>query len=174
MTVRDLSCRGATTPGGRRSLIGQVQSFASVGFRAAQTRQNVTMNCSLELHDSRVSSVQSTDGVVIINFEAAYLHLSDGVPGSDKGTGWVQSGSLKFASANLTGAPDIGEGWIVDGSLRVGSAGELRLIPVPLNVSGSVAARFTFNNGCIVRVQAEGARLTMTGEPAFVEAFPGA
>jgi microsomal dipeptidase-like Zn-dependent dipeptidase len=94
--------------------VGQVQSFASVGFRAAQTRQNVSMNCSLELHDSRVSSVQSTGGVVTINFEAAYLHRSDGVPGSDEGTGWVQPGYLEFASASLNGAPDIGEGWIVD------------------------------------------------------------
>jgi len=132
------------------------------------------MNCSLELHDSRVSSVQSTGDVVTINFDAAYLHRSDGVPGSDEGTGWVQPGYLEFASASLTGAPDIGEGWIVDGSLRVDGAGELRLIPVPFNASSAVEARFKFNNGCIVRVLAGGARLTMTGEAAFVEAFPGA
>ena len=73
----------------------------------------------------------------------------------------------------LTGAPDIGEGWIVDGSLRVDGAVELGLIPVPFNAFGTVEARFTFNNGCIVRVLAEGAQLTMTGEAAFVEAFPG-
>jgi hypothetical protein len=92
------------------------------------------MNCSLELHDSRVSSVQSADGVVTINFKAAYLHRSDGAPGSDEGMGWVQSGYLEFASAKLTGGPDIGEGWIVDGSLKVDGVGDLCLLPVPFDV----------------------------------------
>ena len=132
------------------------------------------MNSSLELHDSKVSSVQSTGGIVTITFEAAYLHRSDGAPGRDEGTGWVQSGYLEFAAASLTGAPDIGEGWIVEGSLRVDGAGELGLIPVPFNTSGTVAACFTFKNGCVLRVQAEGGWLTMTGEAAFVEVFPGA
>jgi hypothetical protein len=47
------------------------------------------------------------------------------------------------------------------------------LVPVPFDVSGKVAARFVFNNGCVVQLQAQGARLTLIGEARFVEAFPG-
>ncbi len=108
-----------------------------------------------------------------ITFEGAYLHRSEGLPGSDDGTGWLQAGSLDFASASLLAKPEIGEGWIVDGFVEVDGAGELSLIPVPFDVSGSVAARFVFNNGCVVQLQAEGARLTLKGEPRFVEIFPG-
>jgi hypothetical protein len=131
------------------------------------------MNSGLEFHDSRVSSVQSANDVVTVIFEGAYLHRSEGTPGSDKGTGWAQPGLLEFASASLTGAGDIGEGWIVDGSVSVDGAAEVRLIPVPFNVAGRVAASFTFNNGCVLQVRSESARLTLTGEARFVEDFPG-
>lgn len=47
------------------------------------------------------------------------------------------------------------------------------LVPVPFDVSGKVAARLVFNNGCVVQLQAQGARLTLIGEARFVEAFPG-
>ena len=49
------------------------------------------MNSGLEFHDSIVSSVQSSYDVVRVVFERAYLHRSEGVPGSDKGTGWGSS-----------------------------------------------------------------------------------
>lgn len=68
---------------------------------------------------------------------------------------------------------DTGEGWIVEGFVEVDGEGELCLIPVPFNVFGSVVARFVFNNGCVVPLQAKGALLTMRGEARFVEAFPG-
>ena len=131
------------------------------------------MNSGLEFHDSRVSSVQSANDVVIVIFESAYLHRSEGVPGGDKGTGWTQAGSLEFASAFLTSTGDIGEGWIVEGCVSVDGADEVRLIPVPFNVAGKVTASFTFNNGCVLQVRSESARLTLTGEARFVEDFPG-
>lgn len=130
------------------------------------------MNCGLEFHDSRVASVHSSDGVVTITFEAAYLHRSNGEPGIDKGTGWLQAGSLAFGSAGLPGIPDIGEGRIVDGSLRVDAADELHLIPVPFDVVGSIAATFTFNNGYVLHLQGKSSRLTLSGDASFVEDFP--
>jgi hypothetical protein len=150
-----------------------VRPVAQVRFRTAETRQNVPMNCSLEFHDSRVASVQSSGDQVTIIFDAAYLHRSDGEPGSDKGTGWVQAGSLEFSSASLSDSPDIGEGWIVDGSLRVDGGDELHLIPVPFNVVGNVAATLSFNNGYVLQLQGTSSRLTLIGDARFVEDFPG-
>ena len=131
------------------------------------------MNCGLEFHDSRVASVRSWDQVVTISFEAAYLHRSDGRPGSDKGTCWLQAGALVFDESSAPGTPDIGEGWIVDGSLRVDGADELHLIPVPFNVVGSIAAAFAFNNGYVLHLQGKSSRLTLTGDARFVEEFLG-
>ena len=106
-----------------------------------------------------------------ITFKAAYLHRSDGEPGIDKGTGWIQAGSLVFGSAILPSTPDIGEGWIVDGSLRIDAADELHLMPVPFNVVGTIAAAFTFNNGYVLRLQGKSSKLTLTGEAEFVDDF---
>ncbi|MBB3196874.1 hypothetical protein [Roseateles terrae] len=131
------------------------------------------MNCGLEFHDSRVASVYSLGDVVTISFEAAYLHLSDGVPGSDRGTGWTQAGSLEFGSASLPGTPDIGDGWIVAGALRVDGGDELRLVPVPFNIVGSIQATFTFSNGYVLDMRGKSSRLTLTGDASFVEDFPG-
>lgn len=154
------------------SAIGELQTLASVRFRANETRQNATMNCGLEFHDSRVASIHASDDAVTITFEAAYLHRSAGEPGIDKGTGWIQAGSLAFGSAILSATPEIGEGWIVDGSLRVDAADELHLIPVPFDVVGNIAATFTFNNGYVLHLNAKSAGLILIGDASFVEDFP--
>lgn len=131
------------------------------------------MNFDLEFHDSRVSSVNWSNGVVTIIFDSASLFRPDGVPGSKAGTAWIQAGSLKFEGARLTGTPDIGEGWMVGGAIKVGEADELHVIPVPFNVSGNIAATFTFNNSCVLRVDACAADLNLMGEARFLQAFPG-
>jgi hypothetical protein len=96
-----------------------------------------------------------------------------GSPGSDEVTEWTQAASLEFSAASLTCSVDIGEGWMVHGSVKVDGSDELSLIPVPFSVSGNVEATFTFNNGCMLQLKAQSARLALTGEASFVEAFPG-
>jgi hypothetical protein len=131
-----------------------------------------SMNCALEFHDCRVKSITSVDGTVSLNFCAAYLHKSEGVPGVDDGSGWVQEGKLEFVNATERGAAvDIGEGWMVGGTLAVQSGEPMSMLPVPFDAAGGVTATFTFNNGVHVHLTAEAAHLSLTGQAEFVEDF---
>ncbi len=129
------------------------------------------MNCALEFHDCRVTSITSANGTISLNFSAAYLHKSEGVPGVDDGSGWVQEGKLEFVNATELGAVDIGEGWMVGGTLAVQSGEPMSMLPVPFDAAGGVTATFTFNNGVDVHLTAEAAHLSLTGHAEFVEEF---
>jgi hypothetical protein len=130
-----------------------------------------SLNCALEFHDCRVTSITSGDGTISLNFSAAYLHKSDGVPGVDDGSGWVQQGKLEFVNARELGAVDIGEGWMVGGTLAVQSRQPMSMLPVPFDASAGVSATFSFNNGVDVHLTAEATHLTLTGDAEFVEEF---
>lgn len=130
------------------------------------------MNYALELHDSRVESLRTNRADLTVQFSAAYLHKSEGVPGADAGSGWVQEAELIFVGANYGPSIDIGDGWIVEGSVCVG--GELMsVLPVPFTAADSVAAHLCFANGSTLKVHATSVCLSLTGKPRYVEDFPG-
>src|SRR5215212_312920 len=89
------------------------------------------MNSALEFHDSRVSSITSDGTHVSMRFGAAYLHESEGVPGVDEGTGWVQEGQLVFSNAVWRGSFEIEDGWLIEGELTAASEEPRSMIPVP-------------------------------------------
>jgi hypothetical protein len=130
------------------------------------------MNCALELHDSRVGAVFTSGDALTLNFSAAYLHKSIGVPGIDAGTGWVQEAALTFLGAAHEGSIAVDEGRIVEGDL-VANGETLSILPVPFNAIGNVSAEFRFADGSAFKVIATSVCLSLLGEPRFVEEFPG-
>lgn len=130
------------------------------------------MNCALEFHDSRASSISTDRGQLTLKFSAAYLHKSKGVPGVDAGTGWVQEGELTFSEATGGASIDIGDGWIIEGNLVAGEE-TMSILPVPFKAAGRISARFGFANGSTLRVAAASVCLSLFGEPRYVEEFPG-
>ncbi|MGO9446629.1 MAG: hypothetical protein ACLPXB_17925 [Thiobacillaceae bacterium] len=104
------------------------------------------MNWVLEFQDSRITSVSTNRGALALNFSAAYLHKSKGVPGLDAGTGWVQEAVLTFLGASSDGPIDIGEGWMIDGTLVAGGE-TMSCLPVPFNTTDNVSAEFRLTNG---------------------------
>lgn len=46
-------------------------------------------NAEIELHDSRVTRVHVGDAVIVLEMNA-YVHMSEGAPGVDVGTGWMR------------------------------------------------------------------------------------
>ncbi len=46
-------------------------------------------NLAIELHDSRVTGIRTEGSDVVLDLDA-YVHLSDGEPGVDAGTGWTR------------------------------------------------------------------------------------
>jgi hypothetical protein len=129
------------------------------------------MNSIIEIHDSRVTEIIEQGEAVLVHFQPAYLHKSEGRPGIDSGTGWLQEARLIFteaaASGNFPEWPcDIMDGeLIVDGERYAGS------IPVPLEVARPVELRLMFDSIHTVSVKGGGVRLELVGEPRYVEEF---
>ena len=46
-------------------------------------------NAAIELHDSSVTAIRMEGSDVVIDLDA-YVHVSEGAPGIDAGTGWTQ------------------------------------------------------------------------------------
>jgi hypothetical protein len=129
------------------------------------------VNTIIEIHDSTVAEIRKSDSTVIVHFLPAYLHKSEGRPGSDPGTGWVQEVLLIFAEASVSGGfPD----WpcdIMDGELVVNGERHTNSIPVPLKVTGLTELRLICDSVHTVTVRSRGVRLELVGEPRYVEEF---
>jgi len=134
------------------------------------------VNTVIEIHDSRVTAIANRDGMVIVHFQPAYLHKSEGRPGFDAGTGWVQEARLTFAEAAISGDfPD----WpcdVMNGELIVGGERHLNSIPVPfVPVPFETPALTELHMVCdsvhTVTVTGRGVRLELVGEPRYVEEF---
>lgn len=129
------------------------------------------MNSLIELHDSKVAEIGERDGTVSVHFLPAYLHKSEGRPGLDSGTGWVQEARLIFVDAAATGDfPDLPCD-VVDGELVVGTERHDSEIPVPLVVTAHTKLRLVFDSLHTVTVTGRGVRLELLGEPRYVEDF---
>jgi hypothetical protein len=129
------------------------------------------VNTIIELHDSTVAEIVRSDGTVIVHFLPAYLHKSEGRPGFDSGTGWVQEARLIFVDAFVSGGfPDL-PCRVMDGESVVGGERHGNIIPVPLEVTESTELRLIFDSTHIVTVTGRGVRLEMFGEPRYVEEF---
>ncbi|MGB5409809.1 MAG: hypothetical protein WBN43_23860 [Thiogranum sp.] len=129
------------------------------------------MNWALEFHDSRLFRLHQLGRKIIIQFEPAYLHCSDGEPGISPGSGWHQNAELVFRSASIDGSPD-SEGSVSEGTLDFQGV-KLNLVPAPCRVCGGVAASFTLSNGNSLKIKAESVELRLLGEPVYIDKFHG-
>ena len=125
----------------------------------------------IEIHDSRVAEISEDHGTVIVHFLPAYLHKSEGRPGFDSGTGWVQEARLIFAEALVSGDfPD----WscdILDGEIIVDGVRHANWIPVPLEAAKLTELHLICDSINTLTVTGRGVRLELVGEPRYVEEF---
>lgn len=133
--------------------------------------QLTLMNWALEFHDSRLFRLHQLGRKIIIQFEPAYLHCSDGEPGISPGSGWHQNAELVFRSASIDGSPD-SEGSVSEGTLDFQGV-KLNLVPAQCRVCGGVAASFTLSNGNSLKIKAESVELRLLGEPVYIDKFHG-
>jgi hypothetical protein len=129
------------------------------------------MNTVIEIHDSRVTEIVNRNGTVIVHFQPAYLHKSEGRPAFDAGTGWVQEARLIFAEAAASG--DYPE-WpcdVMDGELIADGERHSNLIPVPFETYMLTELRLVCDSIHTVTVTGRGAKLELIGEPRYVEEF---
>ena len=91
---------------------------------------------AIEFHDSEVLSITEQDQRVVIEM-VVYLHVSDGRPAFDRGTGWTQHASLTLEGATVS-AHVVAPFGLVDGLLVVGEQRFDNLVPLPFEAAGEV------------------------------------
>jgi hypothetical protein len=131
------------------------------------------MNKAIELHDSRVELVSSKNDNLTILFSPAYIHQSDGMPGTDAGTGWTQSAQLILLTSHIEGTWPRNDSDVSDGYLKIGTAEQSNIIHLPLNTNEPVEGEIVFSSGARIHVKARGAKIELIGEPQYVETFSG-
>jgi len=130
------------------------------------------MNTIVELHDSTVTEIAKREGTAIVHFLPACLHRSEGRPGFDSGTYWVQNARLIFADAAVNGGiPDLPCD-VMGGELVIGGEQYDNEIPVPLEVTEPAELRLILDSVHTVTITGRGVRLELYGEPKYVQDFP--
>src|SRR5207249_3264944 len=94
-----------------------------------------SMNTLIELHDSCVALVSKESDTVIVRFAPAYVHKSEGCPGVDPGTGWIQDAVLVVGEALVRGTIPALPCDVADGELTVGDQLHPNAIPLPLDTA---------------------------------------
>ena len=126
---------------------------------------------AVELHDSEVLGWR-TDGSDLRVTIDAYLHVSTGTPGVDRGTGWSQRFDLCLRHASIEQIPSESPLWITEGRVEV-EARVLTLLPVPFEAP-TVRIRVVLRGaGGTLIATAAGAGLTPVAEPRLSRRTPG-
>jgi hypothetical protein len=131
------------------------------------------VNAAIEIHDSELAAVVSTQTGLIVRLAPGYIHRSVERPGFDAGSGWSQPVELLFASGVIEGQLPELPCTLDDGSISGGA--EFRgMIPLPCVVE--TAVRFEARNlyGDLVVIRGGGLEVKAVGEASYVEEFPGA
>jgi hypothetical protein len=127
----------------------------------------------IEIHDSELTSFKVSDDHIILELSPAYIHMSDGRPGIDVGTGWIQNAVIRVRGEGILGSIselpcDLWNGYLkVDGELYD------NLIPIPLDSAGNIELQFTSISGESLQVRGDHITLELLGEPRYIEDFPG-
>lgn len=127
-------------------------------------------NVVLEFHDSNVASVKAVDGGLQIFFGAAYAHRSNGEPGVEAGSGYIQAVEFLLREVTWTGALEQCIGAISDGELAVDSR-PIGLVPLPFRATGSVTLHLQFSNGSVLSVTGSYVQVYQSGPSRFVEKY---
>jgi hypothetical protein len=131
-------------------------------------------NRAIGIHDSKLASLSVQSGQVVLSFSAAYIHQTEGRPGIDAGTGWIQPAVIhirgEIADGSLTKLPCD----LMDGYLELDGQEYDNMIPIPLSFTGDVELALTSEFGETVKIRGNHIALGLLHEPEYVEKFPGA
>jgi hypothetical protein len=128
---------------------------------------------AIEIHDSILEQIVLTDCDATLHFSSAYIHQSEGTPGRDAGTVWVQRAILRIARARVSGAFSEFPVRLSDGRISLGERSTDNEIPVPLRHEGRFELRLETSRKSneIVTFEGSGVELELVGEGKFLEHF---
>jgi hypothetical protein len=130
-------------------------------------------NRAIEIHDSVLAGVSFSKGEAQLHFSSVYVHQSEGVPGRDAGSGWVQKAVLRIHDARVEGAFSEFPVDLSGGQIQIEDKILDNEIPVPLRNKGAFELRLQamWGGQVVVSFKGSGAELELLGEPEYVEEF---
>ena len=131
------------------------------------------MNSALEIHDSNLAGIELAGHDAVLHLDDAYIHRSEGRPGIDPGSGWLQDIDLVISGAVVESLPSGLPRALTGGALSVAASAWDNLIPLPLAVSCAVSFSVVTTSGETLLVRGSGAEVVPRGEPRYLEPFPG-
>ena len=131
------------------------------------------MKAALEFHDSDVTELRPAASTLHLIFEPAYVHRSNGRPGVDAGSGFLQPAEIVFTDAQFTEKDGPCKGAISEGMISVSGKKFDSVLPLPFEASGKVSAEFTFESGAVLSVTATGVSCASTGPAELVDGYDG-
>ena len=131
------------------------------------------MKSALEFHDSDVVELRPSETTLHIIFEPAYVHRSEGRPGVDAGSGFLQPAEIVFSGAKFTEKDGPCAGAISEGLITIAGKRYDSVLPLPIDVTGKVSAEFTFESGAVLSVTATGVSCASTGPAVLVDGYEG-
>ena len=130
------------------------------------------MSSSLELHDSRIGSIERVAEDVSIYFSLAYIHRANGNPRKRPSSVWSQQAELILRRGKIlenhpfpTLPNTIADGFIEIGGIRH------ELIPLPFKRKVAGRLFLTFTDGTEVEIVGEKATIELLGSPIYLEEF---
>ena len=119
----------------------------------------------------RTPGVSDANGDVVVKFEPGYVHKSDGAPGRDPGTGWLQTVEVRVfdgaLDAHLAGLPSgVSDGWVVVGDDRHDN-----IIPLPFDFRGPVHLCLRLESGAQLSVHGNGIAAVALSDAVYVDEF---
>lgn len=127
------------------------------------------MRSGLDLHDSRIDGVETSDAGAHLHFSHAYIHKSKGTPGRNSGTGSSQEAFLVISAAVVAQLPPM-PNTISDGYLEVGGTRHTSL-PLPFTRKADVKLSLVFTDGTSLEISGRGAAVELLGKGIYLEHF---
>lgn len=128
-------------------------------------------NRAIEFHDSTFSGIEREGADFALRFSAAYIHQSEGEPGVDAGSGWVQEVRLHISDASLSGEILGLPCDLWNGSISLDDKRFDNCVPIPLDYRGRVEVNLEQDGK--LTIIGTSLRVELLGQPKYVEEFPG-
>ena len=131
------------------------------------------MKSAIEFHGSDVVELRQSGTTLQIIFEPAYVHRSEGRPGVDSGSGFLQPAEIVFAGAKFTEKDGPCTGALSEALISVSGKKFDSVFPLPHSATGNVSAEFNFESGAVLSVTATGVSCASTGPAVLVDGYDG-
>jgi hypothetical protein len=130
------------------------------------------MNKEIELHDSELSKILPESNCVKL-FIKGIMHYSDGKPGVDSGTCWLQNMEFNFTDISSLKIPNELPDIISEGRLFIDGNVFENMFELPINLEGKIEFDILTMKNEPLNIKAGKLSCTTIGEAKYLQDFPG-